>query len=121
MNDRAQESAGDSDVPSQHRDNETLFRCGGSWPMSVIVDRRGAGGYVERRHGDSSLADVVDLILDKGMIIDIFVRVSLLGLEILTIDIRIVVASVDTFLQFAEATNRSLSTCLRHLLAGITE
>jgi len=74
--------------------------------MWVIVDRRGVGGYVERRHGDSSLADVVDLILDKGMIIDIFVRVSLLGLEILTIDIRIVVASVDTFLQFAEATNR---------------
>jgi gas vesicle structural protein len=74
--------------------------------MSVIVDRHGAGGHVERRRGDSSLADVVDLILDKGMIIDIFVRVSLLGLEILTIDIRIVVASVDTFLQFAEATNR---------------
>ena len=74
--------------------------------MSVIVDRRRAGGYVERRCGDSSLADVVDLILDKGMIIDIFVRVSLLGLEILTIDIRIIVASVDTFLQFAEATNR---------------
>jgi gas vesicle structural protein len=74
--------------------------------MSVIVDRRSAGGYVERRRGDSSLADVVDLILDKGMIIDIFARVSLLGLEILTIDIRIIVASVDTFLQFAEATNR---------------
>jgi hypothetical protein len=74
--------------------------------VSVIVDRRSAGGYVERRRDDSSLADVVDLILDKGMIIDIFVRVSLLGLEILTLDIRIVVASVDTFLQFAEATNR---------------
>jgi hypothetical protein len=74
--------------------------------MSVMVDRRSAGGHVERRRGESSLGDVVDLILDKGMIIDIFVRVSLLGLEILTIDIRIVVASVDTFLQFAEATNR---------------
>jgi gas vesicle structural protein len=74
--------------------------------MSVIVDRHSAGGYVERRRAGSSLADVVDLILDKGMIIDIFVRVSLLGLEILTIDIRIVVASVDTFLQFAEAANR---------------
>jgi gas vesicle structural protein len=74
--------------------------------MSVIVDRHSAGGYVERRRAGSSLADVVDLILDKGMIIDVFVRVSLLGLEILTIDIRIVVASVDTFLQFAEAANR---------------
>ena len=74
--------------------------------MSVTVDRRSGGRYVERGHGDSSLADVVDLILDKGMIIDIFVRVSLLGLEIITIDIRIVVASVDTFLQFADATDR---------------
>ena len=58
------------------------------------------------RHDDSSVADVVDLILDKGLVIDVFVRVSLLGLEILTIDIFIVIASVDTFLQFAEAANR---------------
>jgi gas vesicle structural protein len=80
--------------------------------VSLTASHYRGGGYVERwhgvehRHGDSSLADVVDLILDKGMVIDIFVRVSLLGLEILTIDIRIVVSSVDTFLQFAEATRR---------------
>ena len=67
---------------------------------------RGGGRPVEHRHGDSSVADVVDLILDKGLVIDVFVRVSLLGLEILTIDIFIVIASVDTFLQFAEAANR---------------
>ena len=80
--------------------------------MSLTASHYRGGGHVERRHGvehrhgDSSLADVVDLILDKGVVIDIFVRVSLLGLEILTIDIRIVVASVDTFLQYAEATRR---------------
>ena len=58
------------------------------------------------RGGSSSLADVVELILDKGLVIDVFVRVSLVGIEILTIDARIVVASVDTYLRFAEATNR---------------
>jgi hypothetical protein len=56
--------------------------------------------------GSSSLADVVELILDKGLVIDVFVRVSLVGIELITIDARIVVASVDTFLRFAEATNR---------------
>ena len=54
----------------------------------------------------SGLADVLDLILDKGLVIDIYVRVSLIGIEILTIDARIVVASVDTYLRFAEAVGR---------------
>jgi hypothetical protein len=54
----------------------------------------------------SGLADVVDLILDKGLVIDLYVRVSLIGIEILTIDARIVVASVDTYLRFAEAVGR---------------
>jgi hypothetical protein len=49
---------------------------------------------------------VIDVILDKGLVIDAFVRVSLIGIEILTIDARIVVASVDTYLRFAEAVNR---------------
>jgi hypothetical protein len=49
---------------------------------------------------------VVDLILDKGLVIDAYVRVSLLGIEVLTIDARIVIASVDTYLRFAEAVNR---------------
>ncbi|MFC7328729.1 gas vesicle structural protein GvpA [Marinactinospora rubrisoli] len=53
-----------------------------------------------------SLYDVVDLILDKGLVIDVFARVSLVGIEILTVDVRIVVASVDTYLRFAEACNR---------------
>ena len=63
------------------------------------------GGYLDRPHS-SSLADVLDVILDKGLVIDAYVRVSLLGIELLTIDLRIVIASVDTYLRFAEATNR---------------
>ena len=63
------------------------------------------GSYLERP-APSSLADVVALILDKGLVIDAYVRVSLVGIELLTIDARIVVASVDTYLRFAEATNR---------------
>lgn len=61
--------------------------------------------YLDRA-SSSALVDVVDLILDKGLVIDVYVRVSLVGIEILTIDARIVVASVDTYLRFAEATNR---------------
>jgi gas vesicle structural protein len=58
------------------------------------------------RPSPSSLADVLDTILDKGLVIDLYVRVSLVGIEILTIDARIVIASVDTYLRFAEAVNR---------------
>src|SRR5215210_2231039 len=54
----------------------------------------------------SGLADVIDLILDKGLVIDLYVRVSLVGIELLTIDARIVIASVDTYLRFAQAVNR---------------
>ena len=63
------------------------------------------GGYLERP-APSGLADVVEVILDKGIVIDAYVRVSLVGIELLTIDARIVIASVDTYLRFAEATNR---------------
>ena len=54
----------------------------------------------------SGLADVIDTILDQGLVIDAYVRVSLVGIELLTIDARVVVASVDTYLRFAEAVNR---------------
>lgn len=54
----------------------------------------------------SGLADVLDVILDKGLVIDAYVRVSLVGIELLTVDLRVVVASVDTYLRFAEAVNR---------------
>ncbi|MEU6244632.1 gas vesicle structural protein GvpA [Streptomyces sp. NPDC047024] len=56
--------------------------------------------------GSGNLYDVLELILDRGLVIDAFVRVSLVGIEILKIDVRIVVASVDTYLRFAEACNR---------------
>jgi hypothetical protein len=62
-------------------------------------------GYLDRP-APSGLADVVEVILDKGLVIDAYVRVSLVGIELLTLDARIVIASVDTYLRFAEATNR---------------
>ena len=70
----------------------------------TVSPYEGSGG-VQRSSG-SALVDVVDTILDKGLVIDAFVRVSLVGIELITIDARIVVASVDTYLRFAEATNR---------------
>src|SRR5215210_1206946 len=65
-----------------------------------------AGGSYLARPQPSGLAEVIDIILDKGLVIDAYVRVSLIGIEILTIDARIVIASVDTYLRFAEAVNR---------------
>lgn len=65
-----------------------------------------AGGGALDRPDAGGLADVIDIILDKGLVIDAFVRVSLVGIELLTVDARIVVASVDTYLRFAEAANR---------------
>ncbi|MDO8485171.1 MAG: gas vesicle structural protein GvpA [Candidatus Limnocylindrales bacterium] len=58
---------------------------------------------VEKSMGSSSLAEVVDRILDKGVVVDAWVRVSLVGIEILAIEARVVVASVDTYLKYAEA------------------
>ena len=65
-----------------------------------------ASNYLQRGPSPSGLADVLDLILDKGLVIDAYVRISVIGIEILTIDARIVIASVDTYLRFAEAVNR---------------
>ena len=83
------------------------------------------GGYMQRPQ-PSGLADVLDLILDKGLVIDAYVRVSLIGIEILTIDARIVIASVDTYLRFAEAVNRldletTQTSGLPELMDDITE
>ena len=66
------------------------------------VSRQSSAG----RGGPSGLADVLDVLLDKGLVIDAFVRVSLVGIELLTIDARVVIAGVDTYLHFAEAVNR---------------
>ena len=75
---------------------------------------RSGGGYLERPR-PSGLADVIDVILDKGLVIDAYVRVSLIGIEILTIDARIVIASVDTYLRFAEAVEPAGSAAGRRL------
>ncbi|MFJ9038292.1 gas vesicle structural protein GvpA [Streptomyces sp. NPDC102406] len=69
--------------------------------MTVVPAQQSGGGG-----GTSGLYDVLELVLDRGLVIDAFVRVSLVGIEILKIDIRVVVASVDTYLRFAEACNR---------------
>ncbi|GGO95339.1 gas vesicle structural protein GvpA [Wenjunlia tyrosinilytica] len=90
--------------------------------QSYAADTRSGGG------GSSSLYDVLELVLDRGLVIDVFVRVSLVGIEILKIDARIVVASVDTYLRFAEACNRldlesgpNKSTGLPELVGDMTE
>src|SRR5215468_6625983 len=69
----------------------------------MTVMQSGGGG---RGPSPTGLADVIETILDKGMVIDAYVRVSLVGIEVLTIDARVVIASVDTYLRFAEAVNR---------------
>src|SRR5438270_8418484 len=73
---------------------------------TALTTRYAGGSGVSRAPQPSGLADVIDLILDKGLVIDVFVRVSLVGIELLVIDARIVIASVDTYLRFAEAVNR---------------
>ena len=72
--------------------------------MATSVQRPGSA-YVQRS-SSGGLYEVIDVILDKGLVIDIFLRVSLVGIELLTVDARIVIASVDTYLRFAEAVNR---------------
>jgi len=72
----------------------------------AIATRGTASNYLQRAPSPSGLVDVVDLILDKGLVIDAYVRVSVIGIEVLTIDARIVIASVDTYLRFAEVVNR---------------
>jgi hypothetical protein len=58
---------------------------------------------VERAPGGSSLIDVLDRVLDKGIVIDAYVRVSLVGIDLVTVEARIVVASIDTYLKYSEA------------------
>ena len=72
----------------------------------AIATQGTARNYLQRAPSPSGLADVVDLILDKGLVIDAYIRISVIGIELITIDARIVIASVDTYLRFAEAVNR---------------
>ena len=64
---------------------------------------------VEKSLASSSLGDVIDRILDKGVVVDLWAKVSLVGIEILSIEARIVIASVDTYLKYAEAVGLTAS------------
>ena len=72
----------------------------------AIATHGTSSNYLQRAPSPSGLADVIELILDKGLVIDAYVRVAVVGIELITIDARIVIASVDTYLRFAEAVNR---------------
>ena len=72
----------------------------------AIATHGTSSNYLQRAPSPSGLADVVDLILDKGLVIDAYVRIAVIGIELITIDARIVIASVDTYLRFAEQVNR---------------
>jgi gas vesicle structural protein len=77
--------------------------------------------YIDRP-SPSSLADVIDTILDKGLVVDVYVRASLLGIEVIALDARVVIASVDTYLRFAEAVNRlDLTETQTHGVVGLVE
>src|SRR3989440_12674120 len=72
----------------------------------AIATQGTASNYLQRAPSPSGLADVIDLILDKGLVIDAYIRIAVIGIELVTIDARIVIASVDTYLRFAEQVNR---------------
>jgi hypothetical protein len=74
--------------------------------MAVAPIQPQSMSQLQRHPGPSGLAEVLDVILDKGIVIDVYLRVALVGIELLTVDARIVIASVDTYLRFAEAVNR---------------
>jgi hypothetical protein len=72
---------------------------------------------VERAPGGSSLIDVLDRVLDKGIVIDAYVRVSLVGIDLVTVEARVVVASIDTYLKYSEAVGITGVTRPRELSA----
>jgi hypothetical protein len=72
----------------------------------VTVVPQGGGAPPTSGGGSGNLYDVLELVLDRGLVIDVFARVSLVGIELVKVDARVVAASVDTYLRFAEAANR---------------
>ncbi|WP_372482144.1 gas vesicle protein GvpJ [Streptomyces glomeratus] len=93
-----------------------------------MVPGGGGGAVAGGGGGSGTLYDVVELVLDRGLVIDVFARVSLVGIEILKVDARVVVASVDTYLRFAEACNRldlesgrKAPAQLTDIVEGVTE
>ena len=105
----------DGVAPADPPVRTALGGCGPPPDPSWWGQRRQLGGdqgepvtvsTANRAPRPSGLADVLDVVLDKGIVIDAYVRVALLGIEVLTVDARVVIASVDTYLRFAEAVNR---------------
>src|SRR4051794_35658438 len=88
-----------SDVPMRREPMLRKDSLAEPWMRSV-------DNQVRRPPASSGLYDVLDLILDKGIVIDAFVRVSLVGIELLTVDLRVVIASVDTYLRYAEGVEK---------------
>jgi gas vesicle structural protein len=76
---------------------------------------------VERAPGGTSLIDVLDRVLDKGIVIDAWVRISLVGIDLITIEARVVVASIDTYLKYAEAVGLTPAVSRPVLTPGATE
>ena len=72
---------------------------------------------VERASGGTSLIDVLDRVLDKGIVIDAWVRVSLVGIDLLTVEARVVVASIDTYLKYSEAVSQ-VGTVAKPVIEG---
>jgi gas vesicle structural protein len=91
----------------------------GTESAMAVATRGTSSNYLQRAPSPSGLVDVVDLILDKGLVIDAYIRISVIGIELITIDARIVIASIDTYLRFAEAVNRLDLTQTE--LAGLPE
>lgn len=76
---------------------------------------------VERVSGGSSLIDVLDRVLDKGIVIDAWVRISLVGIDLITVEARVVVASIDTYLKYADAVGLTGLVSRPQLAEGVTE
>lgn len=76
---------------------------------------------VERAAGGTSLVDVLDRVLDKGIVIDAWVRVSLVGIDLITVEARVVVASIDTYLKYAEAVGQVSTASRPALETGVAE
>ena|SRR3982750_3537771 len=76
---------------------------------------------VERAPGGTSLIDVLDRVLDKGIVIDAWVRISLVGIDLITIEARVVVASIDTYLKYAEAVGLTPAVSRPALTPGAAE
>ena len=87
--------------------------------MAAVATHGTASNYLQRAPSPSGLADVIDLILDKGLVIDAYVRIAVIGIELVTVDARVVIASIDTYLRFAEQVNRLDLTQTE--LAGLPE